>query len=635
MTVDRFHLAARATQDLIWDWDLVTKRVVWAGSTGPFFGCEPEEVASAPGGDYQAWASRVHPDDLGTAEAASAAALTSGAESWQHVYRLRRVSGSWAHVLERAFIVRDEEGVAVRVVGAIRDITDRIESGETKTRLAAIVASSSDAIIGKTLEGIVTSWNAGAERIFGYSAAEMVGQSIFRLIPDHLHESERELLERTRRGERVDFSDAERVTKSGRRISIALSVSPIWDDSGVVFGASSIKRDITESKQAAEELARREQRYRALVTATSNVVWTADSEGRFSHPQESWEAYTGQPWSEHAGLGWLNAFDPEERESARVAWAKACRDQSVFELHRRVWSAVHRTHRHVTVRAAPIQGPDGSRLEWIGMLIDVEELWLAEERLRQVEKMEVIGRLAGGVAHEANNQMTVVLGVADFLLRRVEDETIRQDVQQIRHAARRTATITQQLLAFGRRQMLQPRLVDLNAVVTTLRPILERALGETSLLTLELSRDLGRVMADPGQVEQVLLNLVLNARHAMPDGGALTIGTANIDSGQGELGRRIETSGPHVMLSVHDTGHGMDEETLNHIFEPFFTTKGVGEGTGLGLATVHGIVEQSGGSVSVETEPGQGATFRIYLPLAASGAAARPAGAGQDRHRWR
>ena len=443
----------------------------------------------------------------------------------------------------------------------------------------------------------------------------MIGQSIFKLIPEALHQAEHLMLEQIRRGERVNFSDTERISKDGRHLYIALSVSPIWDASGMVIGASSIKRDITERKQEQEELVRREKRYRALVTAAASIVWTADGEGRFAEPQASWEAYTGQSWSQHAGFGWIDALHSEDREAFRAAWAHACRDRSLLEVHGRVWNATSQAYRHFTARAAHIVAPDGVLHEWIGMLTDVEVRWVTEERLRQAERMEMIGRLAGGVAHEANNQMTVVLGATEFVLRRVHDEVAIEDLEHIRNAARRTATITQQLLAFSRRQVLQPQLVDLNAVVTMLRSILERALGEASRVQLDLAADLGKVMADPGQLEQVLLNLALNARDAMPGGGALTIETGNAFPGEGELAGKSAVTGPHAMIAVHDTGEGMDRETLKHVFEPFFTTKEVGRGSGLGLATVHGIVEQSGGFVTVGSERGRGTTFRIYLPL--------------------
>jgi two-component system cell cycle sensor histidine kinase/response regulator CckA len=615
---ERFHLAALATQDLIWDWDVLRAEVSWAGVARPFFEGGPEQIPVRRADGYPLLADLVHPEDLARAATTSRAAFESGAGSWELEYRLRTAEGCYAHVGERAFIVRDDCRRPVRVVGAMRDISQRKVSEEATTRLAAIVASANDAIVGKTLDGIVTSWNAAAERIFGYSEKEMVGQSIFRLIPAELHDEERELLARIRRGEQVEFSVTDRIRKDGERISISVTVSPIWDASGRVIGASSIKRDHTERKRAAEELARREERYRALVTATSSIVWTTDREGKFTETQLSWEQYTGQPWEDQRGFGWMNALYPEDRAGFKAAWAQASESRSFFEINGRVWRQTRHRYRHFHARVAPVLDLDGSVREWVCTLTDVEEQRSAEERLRQAERLESVGRLAGGVAHEANNQMTVVLGASAFLSKHLRDQEARADLEHIRRAAQRTAAITQQLLAFSRRQILQPQVLDLNAAITAMEPILQRALGETSRVVLRLADDLGKVMADPGQLDQVLLNLALNARDAMPGGGVLTIETVNVVLDEAYVAAKnlqMMRSGPYAMLMLSDTGRGMDRETLNRVFEPFFTTKDVGEGTGLGLSTVYGIVKQSGGFIWAYSEPGHGTAFKIYLPL--------------------
>jgi len=622
-TQERFYLAAEATRDLIWDWDVLGGEVIWAGATREFFGrpagtTEPHAVL-----DHRAWASRVHPEDLALTELAARAAFTSGAHSWEHEYRFRRADGSYAYMFERASIVRDSGGRPIRVVGAMRDVTQPKRAEEATLRLAAIVASAADGIAGKTTDGIITSWNGAAERMFGYSEREMVGQSIFVLVPEELHDEERALLARVRQGERIEFSTTERFRKDGSRLSISLSVSPIWDPSGRVVGVSSIMRDITERKREHDELQRREERYRALVMATTSVAWATDPEGNFIEPQPAWERYTGQPWEEHQGSGWINALHPEDRESLTVSWLAARDSRSFYEAGGRVWNQAQHRYRQCVSRAAPVRGPDGTVREWIGTLTDVEEQRVAEERLRQADRLESVGRLAGGVAHEANNQMTVVLGSAGFLLRHLRDEAALEDLEQIRRAAQRTAAITQQLLAFSRRQMLQPQVVDLNLVVGRLEAVLQRALGETSRVVLKLASDVARVNADPGQLDQVLLNLTFNARDAMPGGGVLTVETADVvlDSAYvAEKGLRTMSPGRYAMLAVSDTGHGMDRETLGHVFEPFFTTKPVGEGTGLGLSTVYGIVKQSGGFVWVYSEPGQGTAFKIYLPVSTAAA---------------
>jgi PAS domain S-box-containing protein len=263
-----------------------------------------------------------------------------------------------------------------------------------------------------------------------------------------------------------------------------------------------------------------------------------------------------------------------------------------------------------------------------GVCTDVTERRMAQERLRQAHRMESVGRLAGGVAHETNNQMSVVLGAADFILQRPDvPEAVRVDVEFIRKAAERTAAVTAQLLAFSRRQILKPEVLDLNAIVSNWEPVLRRVMGEDTGVVLRLGRDIGQVRADPGQLEQVLLNLALNARDAMPRGGTITIESSSVEL-SGEYARlkpgTAVRPGRYAVLAVSDTGHGMDKETLSHIFEPFFTTKGVGKGTGLGLSMVYGIVKQSDGYVWVYSEPGLGTSFKIYLPVRSGTVAPSP-----------
>ncbi len=244
-----------------------------------------------------------------------------------------------------------------------------------------------------------------------------------------------------------------------------------------------------------------------------------------------------------------------------------------------------------------------------------------EEQLRQAQKMEAIGRLAGGVAHDFNNLLTAIIGYTDLVKEKLEvNDPIAHDVGEIRKAADRAAALTRQLLAFSRKQFLSPEVLDLNAIVTGMLPMLPRVIGEHIETATNLAPDLRRVKADPSQMEQVLVNLVLNARDAMPMGGHLAIDTANVnlDEERRSAERLSLELGPYVMLAIRDTGSGMDAETRAHVFEPFFTTKAKGKGTGFGLPTVYGIVDQSGGAISMDTAPGRGTSIRIYLPVTLS-----------------
>jgi signal transduction histidine kinase/CheY-like chemotaxis protein len=280
-----------------------------------------------------------------------------------------------------------------------------------------------------------------------------------------------------------------------------------------------------------------------------------------------------------------------------------------------------------SMNAAPIRDAAGRVIAAVTAFHDITHRRRVEEHLRQVQQMEAVGRLAGGMAHEANNQMSVVLSASAFVLKREDlPEAVRRDVQSIKRAAERTATVTAQLLAFGRRQILRPQVIDLNEVIRDFAPVLRRTLGVETSLDLRPDPAVGCIKADRGQLEQVLLNLALNARDALPHGGRLTLATQSAVLTQEHFKADvIVRPGSYVLLTVSDTGQGMDRATLNRVFEPFFTTKPVGEGTGLGLSTVYGIVKQSEGYVWVYSEPGQGTVFKIYLPTV-QGHAAEPTG---------
>jgi signal transduction histidine kinase len=383
---------------------------------------------------------------------------------------------------------------------------------------------------------------------------------------------------------------------------------------------------IARIRNEADQLVREsEARFRAFASATSDVVYRMSPDWTEMRYLDGREFIADLP---HPSRTWLEKYiHPDDQPLVTETIARAIRSREIFELeHRiiRVDGSLGWTHS----KAVPILDARGEIVEWFGAASDVTQRRQAEAALRHADRMEAVGRLAGGVAHEANNQMTVVMGCANFALSAPGlPAGVREDLERIRRAAAHTATVTSQLLAFGRQQMLRPVALDLNALLESFAPVLRRIVGEMVSLELELGPALPPVLADRGALEQVVLNLTLNARDAMPGQGRLRVATGEVVVRETEASRREEPVRPgrYGVLRVSDTGSGMPPETLSRIFEPFFTTKAIGDGSGMGLSTVYGIVRQLGGDIQVTSEVGRGTSFRILLPIAAEAPAAPPA----------
>jgi PAS domain S-box-containing protein len=375
-----------------------------------------------------------------------------------------------------------------------------------------------------------------------------------------------------------------------------------------------------ERETATEELRRRDEQLRVALDAARMGVWFwSATDNTLTWDDTLRRIYGLAPGDRVAGYeDFITRVHSEDREFVETTVRRALAEGGRLDYEFRIVLPDGRV-RWIADLGRVVEDKDGKAVGMTGTCQDVTDRRTAEERLRLAHRMESVGRLAGGVAHEANNQMSVVMSAADFILARPDlPPAVRTDAEYIRRAAERTAAVTAQLLAFSRRQVLRPQVLDLNGVLAKFRLVLQRTLGEDCPVTLLLDSRLGHVQADPGQLEQVLLNLAINARDAMPRGGRLSVETSAVELTErsGLLAHGVAVRpGPYALLAVTDTGHGMDKSTLAHVFEPFFTTKGVGQGTGLGLATVYGIVKQSDGYVWAYSEPGRGTTIKIYLPV--------------------
>ena len=396
------------------------------------------------------------------------------------------------------------------------------------------------------------------------------------------------------------------------------TAAPLQAHDGAPPACVHVFRDITERKLNEEALRKSKEHLALAQNVVEMASWEMDLKtGSMTWSEGIFKLMGLKPPDEPFPIA--NPYKyvhPEDRERLQRELSEAVTSRKPLSTEFRIVRLNDNEVRNISIVSKSIYDKSGDAVRLIGTTHDITERKKLEEQLVQAQKMEAVGRLAGGVAHDFNNLLTIILGRGQLAIEKLgPDDPNRESLDEIMKAGDRAAGLTRQLLAFSRRQVLQPRVLDLNAVVTDLSKLLRRLIGEDIQLSTTLARGLGQIKADPGQTEQVIMNLAVNARDAMPRGGQLTIETANVELDENwARSRPYASPGSYVMISVSDTGIGIDDEVKPHIFEPFFTTKEKGKGTGLGLATVYGIVKQTGGNISVYSEPGKGATFKIYFP---------------------
>jgi PAS domain S-box-containing protein len=547
--------------------------------------------------------------------------------------------------------VRNNVGDIYRIIGVARDTTEtRQAEGELQRSndlLRAIIEAAPTAIIGLDLDGKVqTVWNPAAEKMLGWSAPEVMGRHL-PSVPMEKEDEFNRFRETMRNGETMDGVEVRRQKRDGTPIDYSIFASPLHDAEGRITGNIAVLVDITEHKRmeaelrlahdelekrvtertaqlnkTAEALRRSEERYTLAVKGANDAIWDMN-------------LVTGDVYH---SVRYMNMLGYESNEMADNVSFTECMERIHPDDHQRVMDARdaylkgripvyeveyrlrHKdgNYRWVASRGACLRDLHGWPYRMAGSLTDITERKKLEQQLLQAQKMESIGILAGGVAHEFNNLLTAISGYGQILQENIpkDDELSRESIEQVLNASDRAAELTRGLLAFSRKQMISPKPVQIDALISNTAWLIQKIIGEDIEFITDFSGKNLMIKADHGQMEQVLMNLATNARDAMPDGGRLTITTRHLKVNEGsEAGYDLPGAGDYALISVTDTGTGIDDKSLKNIFEPFYTTKEVGMGTGLGLSMVHGIVKQHNGSILVDSEFGKGTIFSICLPL--------------------
>jgi len=473
--------------------------------------------------------------------------------------------------------------------------------------LAAIVRSSDDAIISKTLEGIVTSWNPAAERIFGYREAEMIGQSITCIIPGERTAEEEQILERIRRGETVEHLETVRVTKDGRKIDISLTSSPIRDALGRIIGASKIARDITERTRASAAVHRSQAHTHAIFEAASDAILIVDQRGAIISANRKSAEMFGYP---HEGLLGqpLEMLLPERLQSRHIDHrASYFQNPHARPMGRGLDLVARRadgTEFPVEISLSYIETEDGLRA--LAFVTDITQRQVMERAARQADRLAALGRLSAGIAHEVNNPIGIISSRIEIMLLDAEAQplpgTVMEDLKVLHRHAQRVARIAHGLLSFARASSIEQFPVDLNQVVEETLLLMEKDLGKRGIaISRSLTAGLPPVHGDSNALQQVMVNLLANAADALGSGGEISLETRLVSGDEGG-----------VRLTVRDTGPGISPEILPRIFDPFYTTKS--EGTGLVLSISYSIVREHKGTIDVESLPGKGTIFVLTFP---------------------
>jgi two-component system, cell cycle sensor histidine kinase and response regulator CckA len=541
-------------------------------------------------------------------------------------YELIRKDGTKRYIEASASLIKDSSNKPAGFRGIVRDVTERKRTEEalreSENKFRSLVENS---IVGVYLvqDGLFKYVNPRGAEIHGYKLEEMIDKMGPKQLtfPEDWPIVEENIGKKIRGEEEFTHYEFRIVTKSQETRNVELFSSPtIYQGRPAVLGTM---LDITERKRAEEALRSSEERYRSILESIQDGYFEDDLAGNFTFVNDVISRHLGYTKDELIGMNYRQYASEETSKELYQHFSELYRTGQPIKPFAVEYIRRDRTKMISEISVSLIRDLEGKQIGFRGISRDVTERKQAEEeklslqeQLRQAQKMEAIGQLAGGVAHDFNNLLTVIKGYSQLsLLDLKEDSPLWGNIQEIEKASQRATDLTRQLLAFSRRQILDLKVLDLNVLLKDLEKMLRRIIGEDIALVTLLSEGLGKVKVDPGQIEQVIFNLAVNARDAMPSGGKLSIETANAELDEEYARSHVNVApGRYVRLSVSDTGVGMTQEVKDRVFEPFFTTKEKGKGTGLGLSMVYGIVKQSGGNIWLYSEPGRGTTFRVYFP---------------------
>lgn len=607
---ERFKLIFKGANDGWWDWNLLSNQLTYSPRWWEMLGMEPVERHDNP----DLWRQLIHPEDVERVNVRLDRVLEAGERQYEVEFRLRHLNNGYLSVISRGYIERDETGRPIRVSGTNVDITPmRRALDEANVAKSYFESAGRIARIGYwefSFDGAFVFWSDMTCEIHDIPPGSLVYlEEALSYYPPEYHARLQREIEEAREFGRPYHGEYEIITAKGRRIWVQSRAEPVRSADGHVVGLRGVFQDIDAQVRAAEALRMSERNYREIFNSATDAIFVHDeTTGQVLDVNDAMLRMYGFTKAQALGLtpaDFGSGEPPYGEEEAREKISIARTEGS----HMFVWHSRHATGRLFWVEISLRKAEIGGQGRILASVRDISERKRLEERVSEIEKMESLGRLAGGIAHDFNNMLGVIIGHADLAgYRYTGDDVVQDHLTQIRHAADRSAELVRQLLTFARRQITTPRIIDLNDTIKSTLTMLHRLIGEHISLQWTPAPALWPVRIDPSQMEQILTNLVLNARDAISDYGTISIRAYNAGS---EYFARDQDG---VVLEVTDTGGGMDQQTLKRAFEPFFTTKSIGQGTGLGLATVYGIVEQNGGSIEVKSEPGAGTTFIVRLP---------------------